>query len=174
MARTDPYTRVLVISVPIRRPVGVMVMLHAHRAGLERVVGAEAAGDQSKLELQAAERSSLKCAHGSLSHLYANEVQEKGQDRVLMDDGSGITQRSLGGVDKVRQPRREVVLGALLSMPEPFVACVGCEPVAGQLVVSTGQAEQSFIWQPAWKWVQVIHSRRGGSAHRAHLSASVG
>ena len=124
MTWADPYTRVLVISVPIRRPVGVMVKLHAHSAGFERVIGAEAAGDQSKLELQAAKRSSLKCAHGSLSHLYANEVQEKGQDGALMNDGSGVTQCPLGGVDKVGQPGREVVLGALLSMPEQLVASV--------------------------------------------------
>jgi hypothetical protein len=150
MSWTDPYARVLVISVPVRRPVDAVVMLHAHRAGLEGMVCTEAAGDQPKLEFQAAERSALKRAYGVLSLFLANEVQEKRQYGVPMDDGPGIAQHPPSGADKVSQPGREVVLGALLAMPEQLMAGVGCEPVAGKVVVSTGQAEQGFIWQPAW------------------------
>lgn len=49
------------VSVPVRRPVDAMVMQHAHRAGLEGMVGPEAAGDQPQLKLQAAQRFALKC-----------------------------------------------------------------------------------------------------------------
>lgn len=133
------------ISVPVRCSVDAMVMQHAHRAGLEGVIGPEAAGDQSQLKLQAAQRFAFKCQSGALSLLLPDEMQEEGQDRVLQDDGSGITQHSLRDVDKVSQSGREVMLGALLAVPEEFMTGMGGKPVAGEPVVSAGPTEQGFI-----------------------------
>lgn len=76
-------------------------------------------------------------------------MQEEGQDRVVVDDGSGITQHSPCDVDKVSEPGWEIMLDALLSVPEQFMTGMGGKPVAGQPVVSADQAEQGFIWKPA-------------------------
>jgi len=109
---TPPHAWMLMPRVPVGPPVLLDVSRHTGDTGLERMICAKPAGEQSHSKLEMRDIPSDHVLHGGLLGTLGHEVPVESQKSPLARERVRIAQEPFGTRDKVSKVTRQIVLRA--------------------------------------------------------------